>query len=130
MYYEEIVDKIVFGIYITINDKSFAGYVDVFTYIKSYLDKMLENRFKKYSFVTFTTNFEIALFKAFDDVFNTYKNITHVGCYFHYVNKIRKKLQGLGITANKYIYEYKFIMWHIDFIIRRRIIAAFTNNLY
>ena len=38
------------GIYITINNKSYVRYVDVFTYIKSYLDKMLENRFKKYSF--------------------------------------------------------------------------------
>ena len=41
MYYDEIIDKMIPGIYITINNKTEERYLDTFNYIKYYLYKIL-----------------------------------------------------------------------------------------
>ena len=46
MYYDEILDKMLPGIYITINNKTEEGYKDVFSYIKYYIDNILKDREK------------------------------------------------------------------------------------
>lgn len=106
MYYDVIIEKMLPGIFIIINNKTEEGYQASFTYIKEYIKKLLNNNLKKLKFKTFTTDFEIALFKAFNEVFNEEKNIKHIGCYFHYLQNIRKYLQKNGLTSIKNIEYY------------------------
>ena len=84
MYYDNITDKMIPGIFIIINNKTYEGYVDCFNYIKNYIYR-LNNSEEKLNFKTFTTDYEIALYNAFNFVFNKYKNIRHIGCYFHFL---------------------------------------------
>ena len=92
MYYDNITDKMIPGIFIIINNKAYEGYVDCFNFIKNYIYR-LNNNEEKLNFKTFTTDFEIALYNAFNFVFNKNKNIRHIGCYFHFLQNIRKFLQ-------------------------------------
>ena len=96
MYYDEIINKMIPGIYITINNKTEEGYTDIFIYIKYYIDKLLKNRDEQYKFETFTTDFEIALYNAFNKVFNVDNHIRQIGCYFHFLQNIRKYFQKKG----------------------------------
>ena len=86
------------GIFIAINNKSEEGYNDVFNYIKYYLDQILKNRGKKYNFESFTTDFEKALYNVFNNTINKEKIIKQIGCYFHYLQNIRKYFQKKGLT--------------------------------
>ena len=110
MYYDEILDKMLPGIYIAINNKTEEGYKDVFRYIKYYIDNILKDREKNYHFETFTTDFEIALYNAFNKIFNKEKNIRQIGCYFHYLQNIRKYFQKKGLTKNIYKNIYNNLM--------------------
>ena len=100
MYYDNISDKMIPGIFIIINNKTYEGYVDCFIYIKNYIYK-LNNNEEKINIKTFTTDFEIALYHAFNIVFNKNKNIRHIGCFFHYMQNIRKFLQKNNLTTLK-----------------------------
>ena len=102
MYYDEILDKMIPGVFIVINNKTQVGYVDVFKYLKYYIENLLKNRTEKYKFETFTTDFEIGLYEAFNKVFNTNNKIRHLGCYFHFLQNIRKYFQKKGLTKKKY----------------------------
>ena len=100
MYYDIIIDKMIPGIYIIINNKTYEGYYDSFLFIKNFIDKINGNN--NYNFLTFTTDYEVALFTAFNKVFNSNNKVKHVGCYFHFLNNIHKYLQKNGFTTNKY----------------------------
>ena len=106
MYYDIIIEKMISGIFILINNKTEEKYKDSITYIKEYIKKLLNDNLIKLKFKTFTTVFEIALFKAFNEVFNEEKNIKHIGGYFHYLRNIRKYLEKNGLTSNKNIEYY------------------------
>ena len=110
MYYDVIIEKMIPGIFIIISNKTPEGYKDSFTYIKEYINKSNKQRRNKLKFKTFTTDFEIALFKAFNEVFNEENEIKHIGCYFHYLQNIRKYLQKNGLTAKKNIEYYNSII--------------------
>ena len=110
MYYDEIIDKMIPGIYITINNKTEERYLDTFNYIKYYLYKILEKREEQSNFETYTTDFEIALYSAFNKVFNVDNNIRQIGCYFHYLQNIRKYFQTKGLTKNIYKSFYNNII--------------------
>ena len=110
MYYDEIIDKMIPGVFMVINNKTEAGYLDLFNYIKQYIEKILKNRFEKYKFKTFTTDFEIGLYEAFNNTFNTNNTIKHIGCYFHFLQNIRKYFQKKGLTKKIYESVYNNIM--------------------
>ena len=110
MYYDVIIEKMIPWIFIIINNKTQEGYKDSFTYIKEYINKSNKQSRNKLKFKTFTTDFEIALFKAFNEVFNEENEIKHIGCYFHYLQNIRKYLQKNGLTAKKNIAYYNSII--------------------
>ena len=40
MYYDILIEKMIPGIFIVINNKTFEGYIDCFTYIKNYINKL------------------------------------------------------------------------------------------
>ena len=79
MYYDIIIEKMISGIFILINNKTEEKYKDSITYIKEYIKKLLNDNLIKLKFKTFTTVFEIDLFKAFNEVFNEEKNIKYIG---------------------------------------------------
>lgn len=110
MYYDIIVEKMIPGIFIVQNNKTTEGYLDSFIYLKNYIDKIINTDPDKIKFKTFTTDFEIALFNAFNMVFNKDHKIRHIGCYFHYIQNIRKYLQKHGFTIKKNIKKYDTIM--------------------
>ena len=110
MYYDEIINKMIPGIYITINNKTEEGYTDIFIYIKYYIDKLLKNRDEQYKFETFTTDFEIVLYNAFNKVFNVDNHIRQIGCYFHFLQNIRKYFQKKGLLKNIYTNFYNNII--------------------
>lgn len=63
-------------------------------------ENLNDNRIESYEFNTFTTDFEPPLFNAFNIIFNKNKTIKQIGCYFHYINNIRKYLQSKGFTKD------------------------------
>ena len=79
-------------------------------YFKEYINKLTKQNPNKIKFKTFTTDFEIALFKAFNEVFNEGNQIKHIGCYFHYLQNIRKYLQKNGLTTKKNTEYYNAII--------------------
>ena len=84
MYYDILIEKMIPGIFIVINNKTFEGYVDCFTYIKNYIIKLNHNN-QNINMKTFTSDFEIGLYMAFQAVFNKDNNLRHIGCYFHFL---------------------------------------------
>ena len=106
MYYDILIEKMIPGIFIVINNKTFEGYIDCFTYIKNYINK-LNNNNQNSNMKTFTSDFEVGLYKAFNVVFNIDNKIRHIGCYFHFLQNIRKFLQKNNLTTlkNKNIYN-------------------------
>ena len=111
MYYDNIIEKMIPGVFIIINNKTEEGYLDCFLYLKYCIDKIvIINKKELVHFTTFTTDFEIALINAFNKVFNKEKNIRHIGCYFHYIQNIRKYMQKNGYTTKKNIEIYNSVM--------------------
>ena len=56
-------------------------------------------------------DFEEALFKGFHNIFgNSNNDLHHIGCYFHYLQACRRKLQSLHFTSKKNINIYKDFM--------------------
>ena len=70
--------------FMVINNKTFEGYVDCFTYIKNYIIKLNINN-QNTNMKTFTSDFEIGLYMAFQAIFNKDYNLRHIGCYFHFL---------------------------------------------
>ena len=101
MYFYVIIEKMIPGIFILMNNKTEEGYIDCFKYIKEYIYRLNKNIKTAIKIKTFTTDFEIALYNSFDKVFNSDNNIRHIGCYFHYLQNIRKYLQKNGFTTKK-----------------------------
>ena len=110
MYYHEIIDKMMPVIFILINNKTTEGYIDIFSYIKTYIYKLYKKRNIHINFLTFTTDFEKALFNAFNIIFNPNDKIIDVGCYFHYNLNIKKYLIKAGLSKNNNYHIYNFVM--------------------
>ena len=98
MYYDIIIEKMIPGIFIVQNNKTTEEYLDSFLYLKNYIDNIINYDKNKIKFKTFTTDFELALFNAFIIVFDKDNKIKHIGCYFHYLQNIKKYLQKHGFT--------------------------------
>ena len=109
MYYDYIIKKMIPGIFIVINNKTTEGYIDTFSYIKNYIN-ISSNINDNIRAKTFTTDFEVGLINAFNFVFNKKNNISHIGCYFHFLQNIRKYLQKHGFTCDKYTHVYNLVM--------------------
>ena len=93
------------------NNKSFDGYrhvfIDLLEAIESY-EKLIKNNLK---WVSYTSDFETALIKAFSQIFTINKyNIIHYGCYFHFLKNCRKKLLESGYGRKEKENIYKKIM--------------------
>jgi len=81
MYLDPIYEKMIPGIFITINNKFKNGYIEIFEYIKQYIINFINNKKEKIKWTRYITDFEIALFSAFGETFDFVENLHHYGCF-------------------------------------------------
>ena len=98
MYLDVIELKMVPGIFCCTNNKTYDGYKYIFNDILEKLLGYANNKHAKLKLKTFTTDLELALYTAFNDVFSKeIKDLKHIGCYYHYIFNIINHLNSLGL---------------------------------
>ena len=110
MFYDPICFKMIPGIFIAINNKTLEGYNQCFKYIRDYIYNYVKNDLNKIKWKMFTTDFEYSLYTSFKNIFSRLENLSHKGCFFHYLKNIRKYLVKNGFTAKKKLEDYKYII--------------------
>ena len=96
LYYDENKNKRYPGTFILINNKTEVGYKEAFKSFKSIIT--IENT-KTLNLKGITTDFEVSIINAIKFIF---PNITHTGCFYHYVRAISKKIKSLKLNKGKY----------------------------
>ena len=71
---------------------------------------MIENKYERIKWKTYTTDFEVDLHSIFGHVFNFIPDIHHVGCFFHYLKNIRNRLIQDWFTSNENIEHYDYLI--------------------
>lgn len=64
---------------------------------------MIENKYERIKWKTYSIDFEVALHSTFWHVFNFIPDLHHVICFFHYLKNIRKRLIQDDFTSNENI---------------------------
>ena len=95
LYYDIDIQKRSPGCYILINNKTENGYKLSFKSFKNIIT--LEDTIQL-SLISYSTDFEKALYNAIED---TFPNIRRLGCFFHYSYNIRKKLKEYNIIKKE-----------------------------
>ena len=62
IYFDVIIEKMIPGIFIVLNNKTEEGYYDCFNYIKDYLYKLGKNSHSVLKIKTYTTDLDIGLY--------------------------------------------------------------------
>ena len=108
MFYDNLYNKMIPGVFVTVNNKKQEGYKAIFNSLKSDILCVTNNDITQIKLKTVTTDFETALYKSFFECFNIIPNLKHNGCFFHYLKNIRKYLIKNGYTkkANEKHYDY------------------------
>ena len=70
--------------------------------LKNQYSKKIEDKINRIKWKSFTTNYEIVLYRAFGKTFNFISDLKHIGCFFHYL-KIYLIEEGLNSNDNKKI---------------------------
>ena len=139
MYFDNLINKMIPGIYIVSNNKNYKGYLTIFIYIKTYILSMVKNDKKKIKWLSFTSDYEIGLYTAFQKAFDFIENLVHYGCYFHYMKNIRKFLVSNKYTNKENTDKYNYIInevselpfkKNIDKSIHKEINKSFKNKIY
>ena len=87
LFYENKRCKRYPGLFALINNKTENGYIELFKSIKNILT--IENT-KNLQLKTISTDFELGLINAIDDVF---PEVRKVGCFYHFVRAIKEKFK-------------------------------------
>lgn len=87
------------GPFICTNNKTYKGYKyifeDLLVKMKGYTNLYAKRDLK---IKTFTIDYESVLCNAFNDVFSKeIKDLHYIGCYYHFISNIIKKLNSLGL---------------------------------
>ena len=122
MFYDNILKKMLPGIFIITNNKIYEGYLLIFSYIKRYLLTYINNEIINIKWLSYTTDFEIGLMKAFKQTFDFIPDLKHYGCFFHYMKNIYKYL-----LKNKY--KTKENKKHYNYIIKNVYELPFKSNI-
>ena len=69
------------GIFIITNNKIFEGYLVIFSFIKRYILTYLNKEIININWLSFTTDFEIALMEAFKKTFEFLPELKHSKIY-------------------------------------------------
>ena len=97
MYMDVIVLKMLPVIFIISNNKTYEGYKIIFEDLLKKINKFTKINKSKLKMKTITSDFELALYSVFKDIFiNEIPDLEHIGCYYHYIYNIRKNLIKLG----------------------------------
>ena len=112
MYYDSLYYKMLPGIFFLINNKSSIGYYELFNYLKKIICVMIENKYERIKWKTYTTDFEVALHSIFGHIFNFIPNLHYVDCFFHYLNNIRNRLIQDGFTSKENSEHYDYLIEH------------------
>ena len=78
MYYDVLYYKMLPGIIIIVNNKTFNGYLEKFNYIKNSILYKIGNKIERIKWKTLTTDFELALYEALGREFDFIKNLKHL----------------------------------------------------
>lgn len=97
MYMDVIVLKMIPGIFIISNNKTYEGYKIIFEDLLKKINIFTKINKSKLKLKTITSDFEIALYQAFKDIFiKEIPDLEHIGCFYHYIYNVRKNLIKLG----------------------------------
>ena len=99
LYFDDDIQKRAPGCYILINNKTENGYKNAF---KSFKEIITLGNTIELSLVSYSTDFEKALYNSLED---TFPNIRRLGCFFHFFYNIRKKLKEYNIIKKENINE-------------------------
>ena len=123
MYLDTIVLKMIPGVFAVTNNKCYEGYKCIFTDLLSKINMYTKSDNTKLKFISFTSDFEYSLYSSFNDVFKSIcPNIRHIGCLYHYMANIEKKLRHYGYGETKRKKEH-------DEIIKFFVDLPFINNI-
>ena len=132
MYLDNITNKLYPFIMVLMSKKNIESYEEIFKNIKSYINKFSET--EELNLKSYCTDYEEALFKGFHNIFSNSKNyVQHIGCYFHYLQACRRKLQALHFTSKKNINIYNDFMNKFGYfaflknISKKRILKELNN---
>ena len=110
MFYDPLCFKMIPGIFIAINNKTLEGYSESFKFIRDYIYNYINNDYNKIKWKIFTTDLEYSLYTSFKNVFYQLENLTHKGCFFHYLKNIRKYLVKNGFKSNDKLDFYRYLI--------------------
>ena len=111
MYLDVIINKMIPGIFFIINNKTYEGYKIIFSDLLIKLKSIMKNQNNKLKIITYTTDYEISLYKAFYDVFfSECENLNNIGCYYHYLSNIEKNLRKYSFSKLSYKKEHDKII--------------------
>ena len=115
MYLDAIILKMIPGIFIVSNNKTYEGYKFIFLGLLTKINSIMSCNKSKLKLVSVTSDFEIALYTAFLDVFKTIcQNIKHIGCFYHYLANIEKNLKKYGFGKKCFDKEHKDLITYFS----------------
>ena len=120
LYYDEIINKRMAGMFALINNKKENGYLHLFKRINDILT--IENS-TELKLSSYTVDFEKGLINALNII---YPDIKCIGCYFHYTRALKKKRQELGFSSKN---KYKIIEPLLKDLYRLPFIFYKDNNI-
>ncbi len=99
MFYDELSNKTIHACYILINNKFESGYKKS---LKAFLRLITLEGTLKLNIKTICTDFEPAIINIIKELF---PQVRHVGCFFHYVQGLRREMGKLGLINECFEYE-------------------------
>ena len=82
MFYDNLYNKMISGVFVTVNNKKQEGYKAIFDSLKIDILSYIDNDINEIKGKTVTTDFETALYKAFFYSCNIITNLKHNGYFF------------------------------------------------
>ena len=111
MYLDVIILKMIPGIFIITNNKTYEGYICIFTDLLTKNNSIIKTNNSKLKMLSFISDFEVALYTSFFNVFKTLcPNVKYIGCLYHYLSNIEKHLKKYGFGSNLKKNEHDLII--------------------
>ena len=111
--YDNLCNKKLTGIYISTNNKTYEDYCEIFLSIRKYNLGILKNNISIVKWITYTINLEIELYSSFNNAFHELDNLSHLGCFFHYMKNNYKYILENGYKSNENNEVCKYIIKNI-----------------
>ena len=84
-------------IFVLMSKRDYNSYYSIFNFIYEYINNNFEE--ERIYLESFCTGFEETMFSSFKSIFQKKMgNLHNIGCYFHYLQACRSKLQEYNLT--------------------------------